>query len=60
MTSASGANFAKGTDDGRGGVREVMIIFAVDVGDRCRVKACGCRALVDLGPVKEGLGNALT
>jgi len=50
MTSASGASFAKGTDNGRGGVSEVTIIFAVDVGDRCKVKACGCRALVDVVP----------
>ena len=39
MTSASGANFANGEDDGSGGARELITMFAVEVGDRCNVRA---------------------
>ncbi|KAI5307740.1 hypothetical protein KEM55_007543 [Ascosphaera atra] len=38
MTSASGPTLAKGTFDGGAGVRPVTVMFAVDVGDRWRVK----------------------
>jgi hypothetical protein len=34
MTSASGAILANGLDDGGGGSREVISMFAVDVGDK--------------------------
>lgn len=34
MTSPSGEIFAKGVEEDCGGVRELMITFAVEVGDR--------------------------
>ena len=34
MTSPSGEIFAKGVEKGCGGVRELMMTFAVEVGDR--------------------------
>lgn len=37
MTSASGAILTNGDDEGAAGVRDVIMIFAVDVGERCRV-----------------------
>ena len=42
ITSASGAIFAKGDDEGGIGVRDVTIMFAVDVGDRCSVRGWTC------------------
>ena len=44
MTSASGEILAKGDDDGAGGVSDVTVIFAVEVGDRCKVSGCVCSA----------------
>lgn len=38
MTSASGEIFANGVEEGCGGVRELMMTFAVEVGDRWIVK----------------------
>ena len=38
MTSASGAIFANADVDGAGGVSDVIIMFAVEVGDRWRVR----------------------
>lgn len=38
MTSASGAIFAKAEAVGAGGVRDVIIMFAVEVGERWRVR----------------------
>lgn len=58
MTSASGASFANGTDDANGGVSEVIMILAVDVGERCRVNGWACCAWVDGNTVKEGFGSA--
>ena len=34
MTSPSGEIFAKGVEEGCGGVRELMMTFAVEVGDK--------------------------
>lgn len=34
MTSPSGEIFAKGVEDDCGGVRELIMTFAVDVGER--------------------------
>ena len=34
MTSPSGEIFANGVDEGCGGVREPMMTFAVEIGDR--------------------------
>ena len=34
MTSPSGEIFANGVEEGCGGVRELMMILAVEVGDR--------------------------
>lgn len=52
MTSASGANFAKGCVDGAPGDNDVTIMLAVDVGDKCNVIGCDCPAV--------GLGRART
>lgn len=38
MTSPSGEIFANGVDEGWGGSRELMITFAVEVGERWMVK----------------------
>jgi hypothetical protein len=38
ITSASGAILAKGMVFGIGGTKEVTMMLAVDVGDRCNVK----------------------
>lgn len=40
ITSASGAIFAKGDAEGAGGVKEVIMMLAVEVGDRCSVSGC--------------------
>lgn len=40
MTSASGAILANAEVADAGGVREVMTILAIDVGERCSVRGC--------------------
>jgi hypothetical protein len=37
ITSASGANFANWEFDGGAGINDVTVIFAVEVGDKCKV-----------------------
>jgi hypothetical protein len=57
ITSPPGSSFANGDVDGGGGSRDVMMIFAVDVGDRCKVRGC----LVCADPsweTKLGFGKA--
>ena len=50
----------KGDDDVGAGAREVTVILAVDVGDRCKVMGCGgCAAASGVG-VNAGLGSART
>jgi hypothetical protein len=46
ITSASGDNFANSEEEGSSGTREVIIIFAVEVGERCSVRGWGA----GLGP----------
>ena len=46
ITSASGESFANGEEEGGSGTREVIIIFAVEVGERCNVRGWGA----GLGP----------
>jgi hypothetical protein len=46
ITSASGESFANGEEEGGSGTREVTIIFAVEVGERCSVRGWG----TGLGP----------
>ena len=60
MTSASGEILANGDVDGRAGVRELTITFAVDVGERWSVRGCDCRACMDGEPANDGFGSALT
>ena len=57
MTSASAATFANGKDDAIGGTRELTIMFAVEVGDKCKVKGCA-RPGLDDDPENEGFGSA--
>ena len=48
ITSASGAILAKGDVVGGAGVSEVTTIFAVEVGERCKVS--GCKWFVGFDP----------
>lgn len=48
MTSASGAIFANGDAVGGAGVREVTMILAVDVGERCKASGCICSVCASL------------
>ena len=60
MTSPSGAMRAKGLSAGKGGVSDVTIMFAVDVGERCIVNGYRtCTLAVGLG-LYDGFGRALT
>jgi hypothetical protein len=52
MTSASGASFANGCVADAPGDKDVTIMLAVDVGERCNVIGCDCPAV--------GLGRART
>ena len=40
MTSASEAILAKGDELGIGGISDVTITLAVDVGERCKARGC--------------------
>ena len=52
MTSASGESFRNVISEPTWGDMDVMLMLAVDVGDRCRVRGCG-------GTLDEGFGSAL-
>ena len=58
ITSASGANFAKGTEDANAGTSEVTMTLAVEVGERWRVRGWGCRACEAFGGMYAGFGRA--
>jgi len=58
MTSASGAILANADETGAAGVREVMMMFAVDVGERCSVRGCVCSVCPDDGLSNAGFGRA--
>lgn len=51
MTSASGEILAKGDVEGGTGVREVTVMFAVEVGERCSVSGCKWLAGAEPGGV---------
>ena len=60
MTSPSGAIRAKGHSVGKGGVSDVTMMFAVDVGERCMVNGYRtCTLTAGLG-LYDGFGRALT
>ena len=60
MTSPSEDIFANAVEEGRGGVREVMMTFAVEVGERWIVRGCTCCAWIDGEALYDGLGRART
>ena len=60
MISASGAIFAKGTDDDNEGSKELTTILAIDVGERWIGSGFVFSDVVDCLDTKVGFGKART